>query len=265
MLAEGFEIHEEIAEMSGDGGDAFGEVGDGDGVVGMFPVGEAKGDEVGEVMVPQKELDVVGVVRGRLKQKRGAAAVEDGGPAFSEGGGEAEFADDAGDIVGPDEFGVAEGGGEYVEKAFEDLAVKLDLVNEFRTGIEGRERVVVRFGQKFDAAGLGEGVQEVERFRGVVFELFKGAARDGQGEAEASLVLLDEVQEEAEGGEVAMLGDAVDDDLVVAIVEVVMGGVEDGVLPEAEGLVDLEIETDGGHGFNIRGGMTEGKFSRGRE
>ena len=107
--------------------------------------------------------------------------------------------------------------------------------------------MVVGFGEELDAAGLGECVEQVQDFRREGFELFEGRAGDGECETEPALVLLDEGEEKSQCREVAIFGDAIDDDLVVADVEVIVCGVEDGVLPQAEGLVDLEVEADRGH------------------
>jgi len=121
--------------------------------------------------------------------------------------------------------------------------------------------VVVGFAEEFDVAGVGERVEVVEDFGGVGFELFDGGAGDREGEAETAAGLGDEVEEGFREREVAVLGDAFGDAGVEGIVEVGGVGVEDGVFPETEGLVDLEVEADFGHCSMISegAGMTNGE------
>ena len=69
-----------------------------------------------------------------------------------------------------------------------------------------------------------------------------------QRQAETPGVGADEVQEEVVHGDVAAFGDAADKLGVHGVVEVMGIGVEGGVFPQAKGLVDLEVEADGGHG-----------------
>ena len=107
--------------------------------------------------------------------------------------------------------------------------------------------MVERFAEELHAAGLGQGVEALHDFRGVGFELFDGGAGHGDREAEAAPVSSDQIEEQAVGGNVAMFGDAFDEAGVEVVVKVGGVGIEDGVLAEAERLVDLEVQAYGGH------------------
>lgn len=186
----------------------------------------------------------------------GGAVVEGGFVAFGEDGGEAELAGEGGDGVVVDEVGVAEGVGGEVEEAFEHLAVEVDLFEGFAGGAEGGEGVVGGFGEEFDVGGGGEGVEEVEGLGGVDFELFDEGGGEGERDFEGGRgggvgvgdYGVEERVEEAQEGEVDGFGELAEEGGVGFGVEIGVVGVKDGVLPEAEGLVKLEVEEDGGHG-----------------
>jgi hypothetical protein len=60
-------------------------------------------------------------------------------------------------------------------------------------------------------------------------------------------VLADRLEEHFVGGQVTFLRDLPHDLGVEMVVEIVAVGVEDAVSPQAKGLVDLEVKTDGSH------------------
>ena len=244
MFAEGFVVHEEVAELAADLGDHGSEFFRGEREVGGARVGETEGDGIAEGVVAEEEGE--GSVQSAVGEG-GAAVVEEGLPAFGEDGGVAEVGGEGGDGVGVDEFGVAEGGGLDAEEALDHFGMEGDLFGEFRGGVEGGEAVVEGFGEEFDVAGLGEGVEALDDFGGVEFELLHGGAGDGESDAELAAVVVDEFEEDVVGGAIAAFGDAFDEAGVEGEIEVGGVGIKDGVLPEAEGLVDLEVEADGWH------------------
>lgn len=244
MLAEGFEVHEEVADLAADAGAHAGEFFGGEGMLGIVDVAEVEGEGVAEDVVAEEDADVV---ERRLEDERGGAVGEGGGPAFGEDDIIFEAGGEVGDVVGVDELGIAEGARRDAEETLKHLAVEVDLFFEFLVGIDAREGVVVGFAEELDAAGGGEGVQEVHDLGGVLFELFNGGAGDGDGEFEAAGVGADVVEQAGECGDVTAGGDFLDDLGVEGVVEVLRGGVEDAVTPKANGLMDLKIKADGGH------------------
>ena len=104
--------------------------------------------------------------------------------------------------------------------------------------------MVVGFGDEFAAAGFAELLEDIDDLGAECFELVEGDACDGVGHAEVALVPLDEVQDELGRREVALGGDLSGDLAVLFVVEIEGVVVEDGELPQAERLVDLEVEDD---------------------
>ena len=70
------------------------------------------------------------------------------------------------------------------------------LVAELAFAGQGSQGMVVGFGQEFHLAGGGQGTEAVNYLRGKALELVQGAAGDGVGNLELTLVLLDEIQHE---------------------------------------------------------------------
>src|SRR5436853_168563 len=81
----------------------------------------------------------------RPVQKVGAAIAEDVVCAFGEDGVVAHVADEMGQVVVVDQFGVAEDAGFLAEHFFDQLVMQLDLLAEFLARVEEGERVIVSF------------------------------------------------------------------------------------------------------------------------
>lgn len=131
---------------------------------------------------------------------------------------------------------------------FDEFGVHVELVGELVLGVDVAEGVVVGFGDELAAAGLGELYEEVEDIGAEFFPLLDDGACDGVGDSEVAFVAFDEVEHELCCGAVAFVGDFFTDGAVGVFVEVEGVGVEDGVVFEAVGLVDLEVEDGGCHG-----------------
>jgi hypothetical protein len=125
--------------------------------------------------------------------------------------------------------------------------MQLDLLAEFLARVEEREGVIVGLGEEFDAAGGVELMKCVHHFGDILLKLLEGDAGEGVGDAEAAFVHFDGVEERAVGGQIAFMGDFPAYFGVFVVVEVVAVGVKDAVAAESEGLVDLEVKTDGWH------------------
>ncbi len=159
------------------------------------------------------------------------------------------------DGIGVDEFRVPKGGRFHAEEPLDHLGMKVDLLGEFVRGVERGKAVVEGFGEEFDLAGLGEGVESVDDFGGMEFELFHRGAGDGEGEAKLSIKFLDQLEQDPIHGEITAFGDGFDEAGVESAVEVRGIAVEDGIFPQSEGLVDLEIKTNRRHWCELyRGG-----------
>ena len=104
----------------------------------------------------------------------------------------------------------------------------------------------IGLGKEFDAAGFGEGLETVEDFGSVAFELLDGHAGDGERHLEGSVMAEDQVVQHLVGRQVAALCDTAHDGPVGEIVEivVVIADVEEAELTQTVGLMDLEVETN---------------------
>lgn len=174
VFAEGFEVHEEVADeaVAVDLVDPVGEFFGGEGPLGPGAVGEAGGDVVGEAVVFEEEFGFGGV--GGAVDEVGGAEAEDVVGTFGEEAVVAHVADEVGEVVVVDEFGVAEDARFLAEELFDFGAVEFDLGAEFVAGVEEGEGVVVGFVEEFDVAGVGELFEVFDDFWGVFFELFEG-------------------------------------------------------------------------------------------
>src|SRR6185295_499728 len=110
------------------------------------------------------------------------------------------------------------------------------------------EGVVIRLADELAAAGGGEVLEGLDHVRGKLFELVEHDAGDGVADAEVPLVAADQVEDQFRRGAVALVRDLAADFPVLFGVEVEGVRVEDRVSAEPEGLMDLEVENDGGHG-----------------
>jgi hypothetical protein len=90
-------------------------------------------------------------------------------------------------------------------------------------------------------------MKSIHHLRHVLLKLLEGNAGDRVGDAEATLVHFDRVEQRAVGRQIAFMGHFPADFGVFEIVKVGAIGIEDAVATETEGLVDLEIKTDGWH------------------
>ena len=284
MFAEGFVVHEEVAEVpvAVDVVDPSGELFSGEWP--FFPgfVGESEGDVVGEFVVFEEEAEggrgrgsktpsvgladtspvrtgeegwIEGGGWGAIDIRRGAVAQVRVG-AFADGAEEPwvavfvfDFREGAGQGVGVDEFGISEDSWGLAEVLLDEVGVHVELVAELVLGIEETQRVVVGLGDELDAAGVCELLEEVEDIGGELFPLLDDGACDGVGDAEVALVAFDELEHELGRRAVALVGDLLGDLAVGFFVEVEGVGVKDGVGLQAVWLVDLEVEDDRGHGI----------------
>ncbi len=171
--------------------------------------------------------------------------------AFADGAEEAgvavgvfDLCEGGGELVGVDEFGVSEDLWCLAEEVFGEFGVHVELLAELVLGVDEAEGVVVGFSDELAAAGFGELLEEVDDIGGVFFELVEDGACDGVGDSEVAFVAANEVEHELGGWAIAFVGDFFTDLAVGFVVEVERVGVEDRVVLEAVGLVDLEIEDD---------------------
>ena len=105
----------------------------------------------------------------------------------------------------------------------------------------------IGFGKELDTARLGKGAEAVEHLGSKTLKLVKGDARDGESDLETRTVALDELEEEGIHGEVS-LGSYLFNNLRIGIIVKVIvrfANVEKAVATETEGLVHLEVKTDG--------------------
>ena len=98
--------------------------------------------------------------------------------AFGEHGLESEVIDLAGDGVGVDELGVAEGHGLHAEVLLDGLLVLLHLMDELGRGGEGGQGVVVGLAEELHLAGGRQFLEAVKHLRGVAVELLERGAGD---------------------------------------------------------------------------------------
>ena len=117
---------------------------------------------------------------------------------------------------------------------------------ELGLGREGCERMVIGLAEELHAAGLGQCAEAVDDLRSVAVELLERRTSDGEGDLELALLLLDSIEKDLVHGEVALLGDPLQDGPVgvVVIVVRVLSDIEETIEAQPCGLMDLEIQTD---------------------
>ena len=150
--------------------------------------------------------------------------------------------DGACQIVIIDQFGVSEDSGCLSEEVLDGFDVFVDLVDEFVSRVEETQAVIVGFGEELDATGLCERVECADDLGAVFVELLEEDAGDAEGNLEPAIVPLDVLEQQAIGGQVALVGDLSAYLRVFELVEIGFGPVEDGVVLEPEGLMHLKIE-----------------------
>jgi hypothetical protein len=267
VLAKGFVIHEEVAEVAiaVDVVDPLGEFFGREGPLGPTSIGEAEGDVIGEAVVfaeggeglvlpPNCRAGIAGSHVGVV----GGAEAEDAVDTFAEDAGEAagsvwvfHVGDEVGEFVVVDEFGVAEDAGCDPEELFDLGRVHVDLLDKLTLGINEGEGVAVGLADELAAAGVGELLEEVDDIGAELLKLFEGDAGDGVGDAEVALVAFDQVEDQFGCWAIALVGDLAGDLAVFEVVEVEMVGIKDRIAAEAEGLVDLKVKDDTCHGERI--------------
>ena len=92
--------------------------------------------------------------------------------------------------------------------------------------------------------GLLRLLEARQHLRGVVSKLLQQHAGGAEGDFEAAFVLPDQLQQQAIRGQIAFAGDLAADFAVLMLVEVVAPGIEDRVVSQPEGLVNLKVETN---------------------
>ena len=207
-------------------------------------VGEAESDVVAEGVVPEKDLllrpEVVVIdVVGRLP-------AHDVAGTLGEDGVETHLVHLRAYAVGIDELGVAESLGLHAEVFLDGGLVLEHLMLELGLGRKGCERMVIGLAEELHAAGLGQCAEAVDDLRSVAVELLERRTSDGEGDLELALLLLDSIEKDLVHGEVALLGDPLQDGPVgvVVIVVRVLSDIEETIEAQPCGLMDLEIQTD---------------------
>ena len=155
---------------------------------------KAEGYIVGQGVVAEQELELG--LRFPAVNVIGALPAHDVAGAFREHGLVSQVIDHFADAVGIDELRIAEGNGLDAKQFLNLGSVLANLVTEFTLRSQGGQGVIVRLGQELHLAGGGQGTEAVNHLRGKALELVQGAAGDGIGNLEFTLVLLDEVQHE---------------------------------------------------------------------
>ena len=144
------------------------------------------------------------------------------------------------------QLGVAEHDG-FVTKGLADRALlRRDLRAELIEIGQGRQGVVRGLAQELHRARIGQGHKAVERLGRPELHLFDRGTADRIRAAELAFGLGHQLMHQLVHRDVALLGHALDDARVLGIVKVVLAltDVEEGVAPQAERLVHLEIEAD---------------------
>jgi hypothetical protein len=120
---------------------------------------------------------------------------------------------------------------------------------EFNLRKREGQGVVVGFIEEFHATGVGQVLKEFQDGGLVPGELFEGDSGNGEGDLEPAPMMADLLQQDIGGGQVARLGDPLKDGAIffLIFIRVFPADIEEGIMAEADGLVDLEITTDGGH------------------
>ena len=148
--------------------------------------------------------------------------------------------------VGIDELGVTESDRLHSECVLDVGLVLLHLVREFRRGSQGGEGVVIGLAQEFHLARGRQLAEAVEHLGSVAVELFESRTGDGKSQLELALAFGDRLQEQLVHGQVAFLRNPFEDGPVGKIVVImgVLAYIEEAVLAQSRGLMDLEIEAD---------------------
>ncbi len=217
------------------------------GVFGPFAVIEAESDVVGEAVIPQQELQPA--ASRRPVRRVAAPSRQEPVGALCQDRSEIHLFSRAGQVVVVDKFGVAEGPGRLAEKRLNSLFVGIHLAPEFLPGEQKGEGMAVGFAQELDGPRTGQLLKAVQNVRPVVSQLIQKRAADRKGDAEPAGVPPDQSGQDPVCRQVAAVSHAVEDLQVRLPVFVVMHAVhvEDGVSPQAAGLVNLETQADDGH------------------
>ena len=241
VLAEGLVVHKQVHDISVRLLEPSGELLGRQGPLGPAALGEAEGQVVAELVVAEKELQA-GLGLGSVDIIRTLPAHNVAG-AFREHSLESEVIDLAGDGVGIDELGVAEGHGSDAEVFLDGLLVLLHLVDELGGGGQGGKRVVVGLAEELHLAGGRKLTEAVQHLGGVAVELLERRAGDRKSHLELALALGDGLEKQFIHRQIALLRHSLEDGAVGVVVVVVgvLSYIEEPVLTEPCGLMDLEI------------------------
>ena len=94
--------------------------------------------------------------------------------AFGEDALEAHGRDLRGEVIEVNQLGVVEHFGLDAEERVQLVALDFDLFGKFDGVVERCERVGVRFGDKFDAACVGQTLEQVDEFGHILLYLLDG-------------------------------------------------------------------------------------------
>ena len=107
-------------------------------------------------------------------------------------------------------------------------------------------------------AGPGQRAERVQHVRAIPLELLDDHAGEAVGDTKAPLESLDEIEHEPAGGSVALVGHFAADRGVAIVVKGMSAAIENGVSPQAEWLMNLEIEANRRHRASCLGQRTLG-------
>ena len=116
-----------------------------------------------------------------------------------------------------------------MEVRLHELIVQGNLFHPFPGREEEGDGVGIGFGQDFHAARVHKLLEAFEHFRSVLHHLFDKDAGQGEADPEVALVLIDQFQQEAVHGQIALVRNLQHDGLVgfIILVHVVVSNVEE--------------------------------------
>lgn len=210
-------------------------------------VGEAEGNVVREAVVLQKKSYATAVAG--LVCKVWRSPVNDLVGTFGEDGLVAHLLRSFCYIVVVDELGIAEGCGPDTEVLLHKLVMDSDLFHPLVGREEEGEGVGIGFSKDFHAARVYQFLEALQNIWCVLHHLFDKDAGKREGHLELAIVSLDELQEQRVHGQIALVRHLQHDGPVgiIVLVHVVVTNVEERVMPEPVGLMNLKVETDGRH------------------
>ena len=243
VLTEGLVVHKEVDNLAG--GVLIGNptcilVG-GQRPLAPTLIGEAEGDVVAELVVPQQHAELL--VQSVGIDKVGTLPTQDVLGTLGQHCLEAHRGHHLANLVGVDELGVAERGGGVAKLLLDESNVLLHLALELLGGDERREGVGVGLGEELHATRCGQLTERVEHLGGVAAELLDCQTRDGESHLEGALILADEAEQEVVHREIALRGHTLHNDAVGGDIEivVVLAHIEEPIGFEPQRLVNLKV------------------------